>query len=91
MASLLLPLSSVPSTLLRANEIMLSDDESEIEDEMDTQSEQDFSNEPSAGEWSTDFQFPSLGSGIECFLVSHFVLVEFRFSRLSTIAEWRFA
>ena len=44
------PFSSVPSTLLRANEIMLSDDESEIEDEMDTQSEQDFSNEPSAGE-----------------------------------------
>ena len=41
--------SSVPSTLLRANEIVLSDDESEMEDEMDTQSEQDFSNEPSAG------------------------------------------
>ena len=75
MASLRLPsplLSSVPSALLRANEIMLSDDESEIEDEMDTQSEQDFSNEPSAGERSTDFQFPSLGSRIKCFLVSHF-------------------
>lgn len=28
---------------------MLSDDESEMEDEMDTQSEQDYSNEPSAG------------------------------------------
>ena len=49
------PFSPVPSALLRANEIMLSDDESEIEDEMDTQSEQDFSNGPSAGECGLRF------------------------------------